>query len=152
MKIFVVSGLFISTICLSNNAYAQESPQQNLYGNWQIVAYRFGDGISVGPREARRLLGKKISFSSGRAVSGREVCAQPVYESKRLDVEQFLREFKTSPKSIGIKRDYIDVLNVHCGGTDWTVPGSLLLKIPNGQILTMWDGVFFVLKKQSSRG
>jgi hypothetical protein len=85
-------------------------------------------------------------------MSGREVCAQPVYESKRISIEQFFREFKTSPKSIGIKRDYIDLLNVQCGGTDWTVPGSLLLKNSNDQMLTLWDGVFFVLKKQSRRG
>jgi hypothetical protein len=139
MKTFLAVGLFISTICVSNSANAQQFRQQDLYGTWQIVAYRFGDGISVGPREAKTLVGKRIRFSSQSAMSGREVCAQPVYESKRISIEQFFREFKTSPKSIGIKRDYIDLLNVQCGGTDWTVPGSLLLKNSNGQMLTLWD-------------
>ena len=139
-------ALFILTMCLSGAAAAQ-GPQRDLQGTWQIVSYRFGDGISVGARDAKRFVGRKIHLSAERAVSGREVCAQPTYESKRVDADQFFTEYRTSLKSIGIKAKDVELVEVQCGGSDWLVPGSTLI-ISKGQMLTMWDGVFFVLKKR----
>ena len=139
-------ALFILTMCLYGWATAQ-GPQRDLQGTWQIVSYRFGDGISVGARDAKRFVGRKIHLSAERAVSGREVCAQPTYESKRVDADQFFTEYRTSLKSIGIKARDVELVEVQCGGRDWLVPGSSLI-ISKGQMLTMWDGVFFVLKKR----
>ena len=145
-------ALFILATCLYAAAAAQE-PRRELQGTWQIVSYRFGDGISVGPRDAKRFVGRKILLSAKRAVSGREVCAQPTFESKRMDGDQFATEFRTSLKSIGISAKDVELVEVQCGGSDWLVPGSTLIiskgeTISKGQTLTMWDGVFFVLKKR----
>lgn len=139
-------ALFILSTCLYSVAAAQEPPR-DLQGTWQIVSYRFGDGISVGPRDAKRFVGRKIQLSDKRAVSGREVCAQPTYESKRMDANQFSTEFRTSLKTIGISAKDVKLVEVQCVGSDWLVPGSILI-ISKGQTLTMWDGVFFVLKKR----
>ena len=122
---------------------------RDLYGTWRIVSYRFGEGISVGPDDARKLLGLKIVFGSERAESGESVCELPTYQSKRIDADQFLREFKTSLKSLGIKRSAIELLNVQCYDEDWPAPGSTLLIVDKGRMLTMWDGVFFDMKKVS---
>ena len=147
MKILVNLAVFVSITCAGICAKAQEARSSNFYGTWQVVSYRFGDGVSVGPRDARKLLGMKIRFSSDRAVSGRDICSRPTYESKRLGAEEFLREFKTSLQSIGIKQQEVEVVNIRCGGDDWTAPGATLLKIEKGRMLTTWDGVFFGLKK-----
>lgn len=144
MKIFAKLGLFISITCLSVTAHAQQSTDVN--GTWQIVAYRFGEGISVGPREAKQFLRTKIRFSADRATSGRDVCNQPGYQSERIKADEFATRFRTSLKAIGIKAKEVEVIEVQCNGSTWIVPGSLLI-VSNGQMLTLWDGVFFVLKK-----
>jgi len=143
--------LTLSVACLCSTANAQKAANQDLFGNWRIVAFRFGEGISVGPGEAKKLLRKNVQLSSMRAVFGNDICSSPVYESKRMTAEQFSQEFKTSLKSIGIRDDHVDLVNIQCSGSDWLVPGAILLKVRNGQMLTLWDGVFFVLKKQEGR-
>ena len=104
-------ALFILTMCLYSWAAAQ-GPQRDLQGTWQIVSFRFGEGISVGARDAKRFVGRKIHLSAERAVSGREVCAQPTYESKRVDADQFFTEYRTSLKSIGIKAKDLELVEV----------------------------------------
>jgi hypothetical protein len=144
---FIITFL-VSVICITATANAQESRERDFFGTWQIVAFRFGQGVSVGPRDAKKLLGMKLKFGDTRAVSGREVCASPVYKSKRMTADEFRDDFRTSLKSIGITGDHVDIVEVDCGRNDWTVPGATLLKVRNGQMLTIWDGVFFVLKRK----
>ena len=151
MKIVINLAVFVSITCAGICANAQEARRSTLYGTWQVVSYHFGEGVSVGPREARKLLGMKIRFNSERAVSGRDVCSRPTYESKRMGAEEFLREFKTSLRSIGIEQQEVEVVNIRCGGEDWTAPGATLLKIEKGRVLTTWDGVFFGLQKVGAR-
>lgn len=151
MKTFVRLAVFISLSCLGVGAQAQPSHHQDLYGTWQIVGYSFGDGVSVGTSEAKKLIGTRIRFEAERAVSKGDVCAQPAYGSRRIDAGEFFREFRTSLKSIGIKNKDIAVLDVKCSGETWNAPGSLLLILNEGRVLTPWDGVFFVMKKVSKR-
>ena len=144
---FIITFLVL-IICVTTTANAQESRGRNLFGTWQIVAFRFGEGISVGPREARKFMRLKLRLGETRAQSGREVCTSPVYKSKRMTADEFSYDFRTSLKSIGIRGNHVDVVDIECGGRDWLVPGGTLLKVKEDQMLTLWDGVFFVLKKQ----
>ena len=143
------AAFLVSIICFTANA--QESHDKDLFGTWRIVAFRFGEGVSVGPRDAKKLLGMRLQFGDRRAVSGRDVCATAVYKLKRMTADEFRDDFRTTLKSIGIKGDHVDVVDVECEGSDWTVPGATLLKVRKGQMLTIWDGVFFILKRQRSR-
>jgi hypothetical protein len=140
---FLGAAFLVSIICFTANAQ-----ERDLFGTWQIVSFRFGEGVSVGSRDAKKLLGMKLQFGDKRAVSGHEVCASAVYKSKRMTADEFRDDFRTSLKSIGIKGDHVDIVDVACEGNDWTVPGATLLKVRSGQMLTIWDGVFFILKKQ----
>ena len=144
----VVITFLLSIICITTTANAQVSSERDAFGMWKIVAFRFGEGISVGPRDARKLLGVKLQFGDTRAVSGRDVCASPVYTAQRMTAVQFRDDFRTSLKSIGLKGNHVDIVNVECRGSDWIVPGATLIKVQDGQMLTIWDGVFFVLKRQ----
>ena len=146
MKKLLKSTILIVIGSLANTANGQPN-HSHLFGTWQIVGSRFGDGISVGSRDAKKLLGKRIRFSVDRASLGSDRCSSAVYESRRIAKEEFVMEFKTSLRSIGIKSNHVDVLTVRCGNNHWVAPGGLLLKLPGGSMLTLWDGVFFVLKK-----
>jgi hypothetical protein len=130
------------------NHVNSESAYQELFGTWQIVSFRFGEGVSVGPGDAKKLVGLKLQLGDTRAQSGSEVCDSPTYTSTRMTENEFSYDFRTTLKSIGIRGNHVDVVNVDCGGSNWTVPGAILIKVQDRQMLTNWDGVFFVLKKQ----
>ena len=130
------------------NHVNSESADHDLFGTWQIVSFRFGKGVSVGPGDAKKLLGLKVQLGDTRAQSGSEVCDSPTYTSERMTENEFSYEFRTSLKSMGIRGNHVDVVNVDCGGSNWIVPGATLIKAQDRQMLTIWDGVFFVLKKQ----
>lgn len=148
MKFIVTFLVFI--ICIATTSNAQESHERDFLGTWRIVAFRFGQGVSVGARDAKKLLGMKLQFGDTRARSGRDDCAAPVYKSTRMTADEFREDFRTTLKSIGIKGDHVEVVNVDCEGSDWTVPGATLIKVQDRQLLTIWDGVYFVLRKKGS--
>ena len=141
------TAFLVSVICFTSTANAQEFRQQELFGTWRIVAFRFGDGVSAGAREAKKLVGVKLRLGDTRAQSGGEVCESPTYKSKRMTEDEFNYDFRTSLNSIGILSNHVDVVNVECGGRNWIVPGATLIKAQDGQMLTIWDGVFFLLKR-----
>lgn len=120
----------------------------SVFGPWRVVAYRFGDGPSVGKREARALLGAAASYGRRRAGFGAEVCPSPSYETTRVDEKQFFREYRTSLRSIGIDAGSAEVVEVRCRGQHWVSPGSLLIRLRGGRMLTLWDGVYFVLERR----
>lgn len=114
-----------------------------------MVKYVFGNNISVGADEARKLLGKTVSYGAARASFGTETCASPTYAARRLSAGQFLQDYRTSLNSVGIKASYVETLTVRCkGGAEWASPGGFLMRLPGGDLMTVWDGVFFVLRRQ----
>ena len=118
------------------------------FGNWNVVAYRFGDGSPVGAPDLTRLIGTRVSFNSDSAAVGVKVCSSPDYQSRLVDDQELSRELGISLKSIGIKANHADTIVVKCETDGWAPPRSLLVKLPEGGMLMLWDGVFLVLKKE----
>jgi hypothetical protein len=120
----------------------------SIFGAWRVVSYRFGDGPSVGEREARVLLGKSATYGLRHAGFAAEACLSPAYVTTRMTEEQFYRAFRTSLRSIGISAGSAEVVEVSCQGRHWTSPGSLVIRLRGGRMLTVWDGVYFVLERR----
>ena len=118
------------------------------FGNWNVVAYRFGDGSPVGAPDLTRLIGTRVSVNSDSAAVGVKVCSSPDYQSKPVDDQEFYRELGISLKSIGIKTNHADTIVVKCERDGWAPPRSLLVKLPEGGMLMLWEGVFLVLKRE----
>jgi hypothetical protein len=118
------------------------------FGDWKVVDYRFGDGTPIDAQEFRRLLGTRVRLNSDRAQVGMKVCSLPAYQSKPVTNKEFFQELGISLESIGIKANYADTIVVKCEANDWAPPQSLLVKLPEGGILMLWDGVFLVLKNK----
>jgi hypothetical protein len=117
-------------------------------GDWKVVDYRFGDGTPLGAQEFRRLLGARVRLNSDRAQVAMKVCSLPAYQSKLVTDKEFFREMGISMESVGIKENYADTTIVKCEANDWAPPRSLLVKLPEGGMLMLWEGVFLVLKKE----
>lgn len=89
-----------------------------------------------------------MRLHSGRAEVGAKVCTSPAFEDKRATKEELFRSFGIQLESIGIKTPHVEAINVRCEGSEWVPPQSLLVKVSEGEMLMLWDGVFLVLKRE----
>ena len=137
----VLKGMIMSRLF---NAACELPP----FGNWKVVAYRFGEGPPANAQEFSRLLGTRVRLYFDQAEVGVKVCSLPAYQSEPVSNEEFFRKLGISLQSIGIKTNHADTIVVKCETNGWAPPQSLLVKLPEGGILMLWDGVFLVLKKE----
>lgn len=117
-------------------------------GEWRVVDVRFGDGPPTDAPESKRHLGTTVRLSSDRAEVGNKACSLPAYQSKLVTDKEFFAELGISMDAIGIKANQAETTVVKCEASGWAPPQSLLVKVPDGGMLMLWEGVFLVLKKQ----
>jgi hypothetical protein len=117
------------------------------FGEWKVVDYRFGDRKPADDSEFRKLVGTRVSFAPDQATVGAKVCSFPNYQSGPETDKDFSAELGISLLSLGIKDEHTRTVILKCEGNDWTPPRSLLVHLPEGGELLLWQGVFLVLKR-----
>ena len=105
------------------------------FGSWKVIDYRFADGPSDDSQEFRRLIGTRVRIASDTMEVGTKICTLPA------------RELGISMLTLGIKENHAETVVVRCESNDSKPPQSLLVKLPEGRLLMLWQGVFLVLKK-----
>ena len=121
--------------------------QLSPFGSWKVVDYRFAEGPSVESPEFRSVLGTRIRIASDRIEVGSKICNLPAYQSKSVSDKQFDQLLGVSMLAVGIKENHADTVVVKCESNDWKPPQSVLVKLSEGGLLMLWQGVFLVLKK-----
>ena len=118
------------------------------FGIWKVVAYRLADGDpkAPGPKELEKLIGVRINLQAHRAEVGEEICSSPVFEDKRASDEDSFSELKAALKSMGV-HESAEMITITCKESGWQPPKSLLVKVREGEMLMLWEGVFLVLKR-----
>ena len=116
----------------------------SLFGDWKTVAYRLAEGGVASDPD--RFIGTKVRLYSDLAEVGVKACNSPTYEGKRSTKEELLKDLGIDLKALGVKGESIETVNIKCEGSGWQPPASLLLKISDGEMLMLWEGVFLVLK------
>jgi hypothetical protein len=119
------------------------------FGDWKVIDYRFAESTPIGSQQFTRLLGTVVRLGPDRAQVGMKVCSAPAYQSKPVTDKEFVRDLGISLEAIGIKANHADTIVVKCETNGWAPPQSLLVKLPEGGLLMLWEGVFLVLKKQT---
>ena len=118
------------------------------FGSWKVLTYRFGDALAKGTiaaPEAARLINTRVRLNLHSAEVGGKVCSSPAYHSRRFTAEEFSRELGVELKALGISSNHADSIIVKCEGKDWQPPQSLLLQLPQGGMLILWEGLFLTL-------
>lgn len=146
-KIALALGVLAVSVASAGGTSAPVS--SGLTGTWKVTAYRFGDGVSVGDDQAKIWLGKTVTYAPNSAVSGKDSCKAVKYSPKRLNQQAFLEEYRTSLKSVGLSGSSTLTTSVMCNKQMWTAFGSTVLNKSGNQLLTIWDGVYFVLQRQN---
>jgi hypothetical protein len=123
----------------------------NPLGLWKVIAYRYaegGPGLATESSQLAKFVGTQVRLNIDAAEVGTKSCQSPAYRSRSLTDKEFFRELGTSLSSIGIKADRVDIIAVKCETGGWKPPQSLLVRLPEGEMLLLWDGVFLELKRQ----
>jgi hypothetical protein len=126
------------------DAARQSSP----FGSWKVVDYRFAEGPSVDSQEFRPILGTRVRIASDSMGVGTKICSLPAYQSKFVSDKELDQELGISMVAIGIKENRAETVVVKCESNEWKPPQSLFVKLPEGGLLMLWQGVFLVLKKE----
>lgn len=118
------------------------------FGVWKVVAYRLAAGSPKGsePKELEKLIGVRVNLQTHRAEVGDDVCSSPAFEDKRASNEDLFREFTAVLKSLGLSES-AEMITISCKTSGWQPPQSLLVKVSEGEMLMLWEGVFLVLKR-----
>jgi hypothetical protein len=120
------------------------------FGNWKVIAYRSAAGELNQPasKELEKLIGVRVCFDALRAEVGSEICSVPAFEETSPPSATLFRDLATVLKSIGVQPGSTDMVTINCKDGGWQPPMSLLVKLRDGEMLMLWDGVFLVLKRE----
>jgi hypothetical protein len=123
----------------------------NPLGLWKVVAYRYAEDSparATQPPELAILVGSRVRLNIDAAEVGTRSCQSPAYRSRTLSDKEFFQDLGASLSSIGIKTDRVETIAVKCETGVWNPPQSLLIRLPEGGALLLWEGVFLELKRQ----
>lgn len=118
-------------------------------GDWSIGGHRIAGASAMNDSAALAWHGRTARFSTGLAVFGADTCASPAYESHPLRGDSLLAvDYHADPAVFGLKPGAsIRRIVVRCDASAWNTPGGTLLLMPSGTLYTVWDGVFFELRR-----
>lgn len=117
------------------------------FGSWKVVGYKFADGSANPEPQILKLVGTRVRFQPDTAQVEAKVCSSLAYEDKRASREE-LNQLGMNLESLGIAGDYAKTTKLKCERGGWAPRQSLLLKMKEGEMLMLWNGVFLVLKRE----
>jgi hypothetical protein len=120
------------------------------FGAWNVLSYRYASGEPPSdndPRELRDLLRTYVIFKPDRFVAGKLTCYTPVLEARTITDEEFRKRIGTPLKSIGLTLEKVDAVFVSCESKDSFPANTMMLRLPDGKIAMLWNGVFLELER-----
>lgn len=119
------------------------------FGTWKVIAYRSVEGElnQADSKELEKLVGARVNLQVNRAEVRSEICTLPAFEDTRASNVPLFRDLATALKSAGVQAESPDMVTINCKDGGWQPPQSLLVKVRDGEMLMLWEGVFLVLKR-----
>lgn len=118
-------------------------------GEWIIVFHRMPGISAMGYDEAIQWHGRTVQLGVDAAVSTDDVCDDPDYRYQTTSADDYLATgFRITPADLGLDQvNDFGVTEVFCGDERWDAPGALLIWFDHLTPYTVWDGVFFELRR-----
>ena len=127
-------------------ACGPSGPAEPFHGDWTVSSV-IAPGVSAkSPAEAGRQVGTVVSLQPGRVRVGERTCNGATYSRRALSVETFAEAYRVTPQQLSLTADPIALVDVTCEDGTLELGGTLVLKSDTA-MLTMWDGVFYVLTR-----
>jgi len=127
-------------------ACGPSGPPEPFHGDWKVTSVLTPGVSAVSPSAPGRLVGTVVSLQPGRARVGDRTCSGASYTHRALSVETFAEAYRVTPQQLSLSGDPIALVDVTCESGGLEVGSTLVLKSDTA-MLTMWDGVFYVLTR-----
>jgi hypothetical protein len=124
------------------------APAPFYLGNWRVVGYKFMPISAMSNDKARIWLDRRAVYNATTAQFFTEKCPDATYVTKKVSADDFVRDYRLKPSDLGIAAGPVEIIEVKCAGHPFAAPGGILIKRADGRMLTLWDGVFFILQKR----
>ena len=121
------------------------APPEAFHGTWTVTSV-IAPGAAAGPGRGLAA-GAEARFEPGAARVKDQACDEPTYTKRSLWAPTFTEAYRVSPQELSITAEPIALVDVTCGSGNLEAGSTLILR-PDGSMLTMWDGVFYELRKQ----
>ena len=122
-----------------------EKVPEGLCGRWSVVRYvRASGGASAAVD--RRLVGAEVSYSDVEVKTAGKTVPAPQFEVKRLTAVDFYFQHRTEPREIWVQEPIV-VVRVISAGRPVTSFGMLVVLKNADEILTTWDGNYYLLRR-----
>jgi hypothetical protein len=127
-------------------ACGPSGPPEPFHGEWKVSSV-ITPGVSAqSPADAGRQVGTVVSLKAGRVRVGDHTCNGATYTRRALSVETFAEAYRVTPQQLSLSGDPIALVDVTCESGGLELGSTLVLKSDTA-MLTMWDGVFYVLTR-----
>jgi hypothetical protein len=165
-SVFITCGCFAmdsgnrfksDTLTYHNAAHTIDSLALLLKGEWVISRLIYLNDPDMSKEVAKQWIGKKVVIYSHITFDLKKVLFYEGLFSKqqkdhpfKIDdvilyhLRDFYSDFKTDPKSLGIKGDVVQAIET---SQDY-IHFGLIIILDQNTILTLYDGVWFVCKRQ----
>ena len=119
-------------------------PPGSICGRWVVKK-----AIPVAAAPNPKYIGLRAEYLPGVMRFDKTVeVNKPLYEVERLSQGRFFSEFHNYPNELGINGNLVVVIDVlNRKGNKVVNPGTLLV-VRGKNILTLWDGVFYLLARR----
>lgn len=134
--------------CVHAQAHSNSmsQPPASICGHW-IVKKAIPVAVAPNPN----YLGLRAEYLRGMMHFGNIVkINKPLYKVERLSQDKFFSEFHNYPFELGINGNSVVVIDVLNGeGNEVVNPGTLLVVRGKNHILTLWNGVYYLLSREA---
>ncbi|TFW25787.1 hypothetical protein E4L96_04890 [Massilia arenosa] len=144
----ILPRLFVSArwlltlmLCIPHMAgHCSPSETSPAIGNWKVTAVAdFADLASMDEKEARRMIGKILQVRLNTVRFGKDVCDNPIFESKWVEPELYLRQDAAASNARLHLPTPVEVVDLEC---------TVVFFRKRDRMVFYWGGFFFDAVRQ----
>lgn len=119
---------------------------RDLPGSWVVVGHRAPGVSAMSEADAEAWNGSTLTLSRNAFTFRDQVCTNPSFATKEIPSPEFTEAFRVSGEALDLAPKPICATEVSCTG-GLASPGSLLIH-GEDELLALWEGVYFTLRRQ----
>jgi hypothetical protein len=139
------------TMAQATELNATSNPPTSVCGRWVVKQLLLTTNVQTSPASLRKYLGYTAEYSASEMRFGKSVIPHPSYSISRLSESEFFSQNTIPLSQLGISDKAVDEIVVKdSAGKDVVRPGADLFVRNRDQLITQWDGGYFVLVRKGT--